>query len=391
MSFLPNGTNAGGLDLSGFYGIRNERTGTTIFGAYNINSPYDPADIGLSAIPKFERFTFNPRLFLYPSERTRLNFRLNITFEDRLGGNMAYIKNTEAYLGGFFEENITHRISSQFTLDHALGEERHFQIKNSFNFFDRGLTSGEYRFKGLQQSSFSEFSMGMDRDKMDWVIGGNIWTESFWEEQFGTTSLRDYDLNTFGLFLQNTWKTTSKATGETGLRTDYVNNYGWAIIPKAAFLYRFFPNLTTRLGGGFGYKAPTIFTEESERIQYLNVLPIDPDIHQLEKSYGLNWDVNYKTGLLNDQLFLSIIHLFFYTCLDRPLFLEEVSSGFRMVNIHGFSESKGMETNTKLEYGDFKLFLGYTYTDALLRQNGSACPNPLTPKHRVNTVLFYEV
>lgn len=391
LSFLLNGTNAGGLDLSGFYGERNEKIGTTIFGAYNTNSPYDPADIGLSAIPKFERFTFNPRLFLYPSDRTKLNIGLNSTFEDRLGGNIAYIKNPEGNPNGFFEENKTQRISSQFTLDYALKRQREIQVKNSFNFFDRGLTSGDYRFKGLQQSSFSEISLRMDLDNMDWVFGGNVWTENFREEQFGSASLRDYDLNTFGLFLQNTWKTSVKTTIETGLRTDYVDNYGWAILPKAALLYRFSPNLTSRLGGGFGYKAPTIFTEESERIQYRNVLPIDPGTNKLEKSYGLSWDVNYKTGLFNDQMFLSINHLFFYTYLDRPLFLMEVPSGFWMVNIDGFSEFRGVETNAKLEFGDFKLFLGYTFTNASLRENGEVRPNPLTPKHRVNSILFYEV
>ncbi|MDO9552561.1 TonB-dependent receptor domain-containing protein [Rhodonellum sp.] len=391
LSFLLNGTNAGGLDLSGFYGKRNDKTGTTIFGAYNTNSPYDPADIGLTAIPKFERFTFNPRIFLYPSERTKLNFGLNTTFEDRLGGNVAYIKNPEENPNGFFEENKTQRVSSQFFLDHKFDDRRHFQVKNSVNFFDRGLTSGDYRFKGLQQSTFSEISMGMDLEQMDWVLGGNIWTESFREEQFGSASLRDYDLNTFGLFLQNTWKTSAKTTLETGLRTDYVGNYGWAILPKAALLYRVSPKATSRIGGGLGYKAPTIFTEESERIQYRNVLPIDPNTNRLEKSYGLNWDVNYKTGLFDDQLFLSINHLFFYTYLDNPLFLEEVQAGFRFVNIEGSSESKGTETNVKLEYQDFKLFLGYTFTDARLRQNGTTRPNPLTPKHRVNTVLFYEV
>jgi iron complex outermembrane receptor protein len=43
-----------------------------------------------------------------------------------------------------------------------------------------------------------------------------------------------------------------------------------------------------------GYKTPTIFTEESERLLYKNVLPIDPDENEMERSYGVNADINYR-------------------------------------------------------------------------------------------------
>jgi iron complex outermembrane receptor protein len=56
-----------------------------------INAAYDPADNKLTAIPKFERFNFNPKLFLYLNEN-ELNFGVNAVFEDRIGGNIDYIK-----------------------------------------------------------------------------------------------------------------------------------------------------------------------------------------------------------------------------------------------------------------------------------------------------------
>ena len=57
-------TSAGGLNTSGFYGKKFGKTGLTVFASRNSNAAYDPADIGLSAIPKFERYTLNPKLFL---------------------------------------------------------------------------------------------------------------------------------------------------------------------------------------------------------------------------------------------------------------------------------------------------------------------------------------
>jgi iron complex outermembrane receptor protein len=43
------------------------------------------------------------------------------------------------------------------------------------------------------------------------------------------------------------------------------------------------PKFSSRLGGGLGYKTPTIFTED-ESIQYQNVLPINSDVNKLEKA-----------------------------------------------------------------------------------------------------------
>ncbi len=57
----------------------------------------------------------------------------------------------------------------------------------------------------------------------------------------------------------------------------------------------------------------------------------------------------------------------------------------------GYVDTKGMETNLKLSYADFKLFIGYTLTDAQLDEDGSKRVNPLTAKHRLNNVLMYEV
>lgn len=63
-SLLVNATSAGGQDVSAFFSGQRGNVGGTLFTSYNRSDAYDPADIGLSAIPEVERWTFNPRLFL---------------------------------------------------------------------------------------------------------------------------------------------------------------------------------------------------------------------------------------------------------------------------------------------------------------------------------------
>ncbi|WP_089240008.1 TonB-dependent receptor [Belliella buryatensis] len=392
LDFVFNGTNAGGFDASGFYGKRNSKVGTTLFAAYNTNSPFDPSDIGLSAIPKVDRFTFNPKLFLYPSSRTDLELGVNLSVEDRIGGNMDFLRGNRENPLAFFESNQSERISSQFVLNHRLEEGKRLQVKNSYNYFDRRLSTRGYDFNAVQHSTFTEVNYQLDGTQSDWVFGGNLWTEAFVEQPSGNFPLRDYTMNTLGAFAQNNTNLSEKWVLESGLRMDYVLDYGWAVLPRIAMLYRANINFSSRLGGGLGYKAPTIFTEESERLQYQNIKPIDSELNSLERSYGLNWDLNYKTSLFDDRLFFSLNHLFFYTYLSNPLFLETVGGNeFRFVNIDGYSDTKGTETNVKWELGDFKWFMGYTYTHARIVSNGNIRENPLTPRHRINSVLFYEV
>lgn len=391
LRFHLNGSSGRGFDLNGFYGQRFKKIGTTIFASHNRNWAYDPANIGLTAIPKFERYVFNPKLFVYFNDKTKLNFGVNTAIENRIGGDIKFIEGQGNSTNSFFEENKTQRYSIQFTFDHTINENSFLRFKNSYSFFNRKIAIPNYAFNGTQQATFTEASYTNSKEKSEWVAGVNLWTDNFEEKQIDNFSLRNYNQITFGAFVQNSWKTTKWLNIETGLRTDYVVDYGVAFLPKISALFKITKQFSSRIGGGFGYKAPTIFTEESERIQYRNVLPIDKNTNKLERSYGANIDFNYKT-IFGETVTFSINQLFFYTYLDNPLLLNPQSNGlFQFVNATGHIDTKGTETNIKIGYKDFKLFLGYTFTDTKLHQNGIFTENPLTPKHRINSVLMYEI
>jgi outer membrane receptor for ferrienterochelin and colicins len=392
LKFHFNGSSGKGFDLNGFYGQRFKKVGTTIFAAHNRNWAYDPAKIGLTAIPKFERYVFNPKLFVYFNEKSKLNFGVNTTFENRLGGDLKYIEGQADSVHSYFEENKTQRYSTQLAFEHSFNETHRFSFKNSVSYFNRKIQIPDYAFDGTQIASFTEATYSNIKEKTEWIAGVNLWTDNFQEKQLDTLPLRDYDLITVGAFAQNTWKATKWLNLETGFRTDYVVDYGFAFLPRLSALFKITPKITSRIGGGFGYKAPTIFTEESERIQYKNVLAINSSTNKMEKSYGANADFNYRTSFADDKVTFSINQLFFYTYINKPLLLQQQTNGlYQFINANGNTNTKGTETNIKIGYADFKLFLGYTFTDTRLKQNGVSMENPLTPKHRLNTILMYEI
>lgn len=391
LNFHFNGTSAGGLDLNGFYSEKYEKIGLTVFASRNSNSAYAPGTIDFTAIPKFDRYTFNPKLFLYFNERTSLNVGVNSSFENRTGGDVQFIEGNGNSNRSFFENNNTDRLSGQLSFKHRFGNSSEFNFKNSVSYFNRKITVPGYLFEGRQYATFSEASFFTGGDKAEWVAGVNLWTDHFREDKTTTVTLRDYTQTTLGGFIQNNIHVSEWLELESGLRGDYVLDYGFSILPRVSALVRVSDELTSRIGGGMGYKTPTIFTEESERIQYQNVLPVSSQLNRLERSYGVNWDINYRT-LLSEEMTFSINNLLFYTLLDNPLVMEDNTVGqFQFRNSPGHMDTKGMETNVKLTYKDFKLFVGYSLTDAKIHLGNISEENRLTARHRLNNVLMYEV
>jgi len=392
LNFLLNGTSAAGLDASGFYAQKFNKIGTTVYAAYNHGSPYDPAHIDLTAIPRYNRFTLNPKLFIYFNERTTLNAGINSTIENRIGGDVHYIKGNGDAQHSYFEENKTGRYSTQVTLTHQLNEQEQLTFKNSISYYDRTINLPGYQFSGVQTSTYTEGNYAYNGTKTDWVAGLNLLTDHFKEAVNSSFPLRSYSHNTFGGFVQNTWNATSKFTLETGLRGDYHNRYGFFVLPRLSGLFKFSSQWSARLGGGMGYKAPNVFTEDAERIQFRNVLPIDVEGTTAERSYGANFDLNYRTGLFDDALSLSINQLLFYTRIDNPILLTALVNGnLQYQQPRADLNTKGLETNIKLTYADFKLFVGYTLADVTQHIGSVISPYPLVSRHRLNNVLMYEI
>ena len=390
--FHINGTSAKGLDINGFYSEKFNKIGLTLFASRNSSEAYDPADNDMSAIPEYVRYVFNPRLFFYLNEKTTMDIAFNSGFEKRTGGDMHYIKGDGDATHSFFEKNDTKRMSSQFTLKHKVSNKTTLNLKGSYSYYDRLIQTPYTIFDGTQRAGFAEVNIDRQGEKMEWVFGANLWTDDFEERPTGTVyALRDYKMTTAGAFVQNTFNANKWLSIESGLRADHVTDYGFAFLPRVNALIKYNASLSSRIGAGLGYKAPTIFTEEAERIQYTNIHPIDKDLNKLERSYGFNADINYKTKIA-DAVDFSVNHMFFYTYLQNPLILKQLQAGdYRFENITGHIDTRGMETNIKFGYNDFKLFLGYTYTDALTHQGNVKTANPLTSRHRLNSVLMYEV
>jgi iron complex outermembrane receptor protein/outer membrane receptor for ferrienterochelin and colicins len=225
------------------------------------------------------------------------------------------------------------------------------------------------------------------------VMGGNLIYNSFREK---STGKRDNTSKTGGLFAQHTWDASEDMKLETGLRVD-VSNYKNAVfsktevfvLPRISLLVKYNSQWSSRIGGGMGYKTPTLFTEETETIQYRNVAQLDNV--KSERSYGGTADVNFRARIGDDMSF-SLNHMFFYTWINDPLILVNIAANnYKFQNASKPVQSTGFETNVKFIYKEnFKLFLGFTFNDTEAKYLTGNRFLPLVPRSKLNSALIYE-
>ncbi|QOD61451.1 TonB-dependent receptor [Polaribacter haliotis] len=369
-----------------FYSNKFIKFGLTLYSSANFQKIADVNDDHFSDIPKVRSFSINPSFFYYPNENETWRLSLNTSIENRIGGDVDVINGKPSVNHRFFEENKSERYATQLTYNNDISENKSFNFKNSLSYFKRDLLLPDFQFLGAQFATFTEATYNLYNENSDWVFGGNIISENFKEDET-TTIDRSYSQFTVGGFAQNTWKFKDIMTLESGLRIDYNNNYGTFILPRTSLFIEFNNEISSRIGGGLGYKIPTIFTEDAELRSYENVLPINTNNFKAETSIGLNADVNYKKKIFNDNVSLSFNQLFFYTKLENSLILEEKGAEYEFINANKPLNSVGFETNLKLKYKDFVLFTNYAFNDVKMEKNQKA----LTPKHSFGGVLMYEV
>ncbi|HMD00840.1 MAG TPA: TonB-dependent receptor, partial [Ferruginibacter sp.] len=183
------------------------------------------------------------------------------------------------------------------------------------------------------------------------------------------------------------WIVSPKFTIQAGLRVDYNNSYAAALLPRLSLKYRFNDEFTTRLGGGMGYKVPSVFSSDIDERELKD--------HNLaagiltERSYGANWDINYKKNIEGWRL--TVNQSFYITQINRPV-IEDSSNGIKHIFINAAKglSTKGSETYIVLLHKGIQAYLGYTYTDARQLYDPTQPHIPLSAKSKFATVISNE-
>jgi iron complex outermembrane receptor protein len=371
----------------------------------HLHAPYDPDKDGYSDVPEVSKFNFNPKLFYYPDNKTEIYLGATVSKETRMGGDMRLIDNqTPDSVHFYFDKQKSSRFTTQFSAKRNLTNASTLTLKNSISLFDRFINIRENvqgqssQFGGQQLNSFSELNYNINKSTHNLSLGLNAYTDNFSEQQFDTNSLRDQEYVTLGIYANHLWDVSNKFALESGLRTDYVqaeSNISESdgetfILPRLSALYKLNTNFSFRLGGGLGYRMPTIFNEEAEPYGYHNVQAIDFASLEAERSQGGNFDFKYRTTFDSEKVLLTFNQMFFYNLIDNPILLNiDPYDNLYYSSTNDYLKSRGFESQVKLTVGQFTWFFGYTYTDAVLQKDDSETSLTLTPQHSIKGDLLF--
>ena len=391
LNVLLNQTQKGGRDLTAFYTGRTGRLGLTLLATQNTQQARDVSGDRFTDLPQVQATTVNPRLYFYATDSTTLYAGLNATVDARAGGYLPALDNPTA--AGYTERNRSERYNTQLRLDSHVGRKRVLTLKNSVSAFTRRIEAGGQYFAGRQLSTYSEASLLLPLGAHRAVFGANVLTDDFREtDRAPALAARDYRYQTYGLFAQDDWRILQNLTLQAGLRTDYQRPYGLFVLPRFSALYKAGEHVSLRAGGGFGYKAPTIFSSATEQQAYVNVLPLDVAKLQAETSQGLNADVTVRGRL--GELNASLNQAVFYTRLNHTLIPDPAQLARGLTDFRNAPTpitARGLETNLRLAVEGLQFFTAYTFTDTRQTYDPvQPAELPFVSRHRLVLTTVFE-
>jgi outer membrane receptor for ferrienterochelin and colicin len=365
---------------------RDKKMGYTFFGGLTYQKEADVNKDGFSDVAATENFFIHPVFFYYPDSNNTLSIGINSVFEERKGGDMNVLDKRPDNLHQFYIENQSYRNTIDAVWDRKVNLKDKFSLKASFSNFNRNIKTNVFGMRARQISFYTEASYVKKKDKHDLVTGININGENFRKKAPDSSTINNYNYFTLGFFVQDDWRIHPKFTIESGFRSDFHNQYGTFLLPRISLLYKFNRNVTTRLGGGLGYKIPSVFNSDADERTYSNI-HLDDNV-KAERSSGTNWDINIKKKM--GEVTLAFNQSFYITQINHPL-VAFTPPGL----VYFYTETKpiltkGFETWVQITYDELEAYIGYTLADAKKKYDAVNPFLDLSARNKFATVISYE-
>lgn len=357
-SLLLNQTTLNETNANLYLSNRNNKTGFTFYSGINFQQQKDIDQDQYSDLARTNSFFIHPRLFIYPSTKQTVTLGYTGSFETRRGGWMQAIQDHHTNL--YFSENKSVRNGLDAAYENKINHSTKLNIKGNGTLFNRAIQTNVFGMKAQQFFWFTEASLLKKEKKHDLVMGANFSGDHFKKELPDSTQIQNYNHQTIGLFIQDDWRIHPQLIVESGLRLDHQNAYGSFVLPRLSILYKIKPYLSTRLGGGLGYKIPSPFVSEIDERDYRYLLPLNTV--KPEKSEGINWDLNFKRKA--GEFEITINQSFYITSIKAPITYSSSNNQIVFKNELQPLSTKGFETYIQVNYKTADAYLGYTYTVA---------------------------
>ena len=373
-------------NLNLYLSERSGKMGFTFLGGANYQKQKDINNDGFSDVGRLEGIFLHTTVFYFPNDKNTISLGVNSGYEDRKGGDIELLAGYYSNDHQFFIQNQTYRNTLDLIWDNKISNTDKFTLKATISNFNRNITTSVFGMKAKQLSYFSEASYVKKLTHHDIVTGMNLTGENLKKQLPDSTIIDNYSYHTVGLFIQDDWRMNQKLTIQSGIRTDFHNIYKAFILPRVSILYKINKEFTMRMGGGLGYKIPSIFASEVDERDYPKLQPLQNV--KAERSTGFNWDLNFKKEF--GEVELAINQSFFLTEINNPVLIQKFPTAISYLNASKPLSSKGIETWIQIRFEGLEAYLGYTLTDARKKYDLLQPYLDLSARNKFASVISYE-
>ncbi len=411
-TIMLNGLSTVGGDVNILSAGKVGRIGYTAYVSGVTQKAYDVNNDGFAEVPKTNRIHAEPTIWIPIGSAATLRTGIGFTRDKREGGFQNTAGIPELFSFNYFKTNIeTDRFKAIADLDIDTKSDGSIQFRNVLS--TTNVTSNDnlnHLLLNDQTQFYTEANSSFSSENSD-LTAGLSYSYSKTNSTYRNRQLiQGVTGDIFGIFGQHTFRPIERFAMESGLRVEAISGNNPVILPRLNVLAKWGPSLTSRVGFGTGYKhIHSMFGEVSDWIQQSNhttsyALRLS-DNNAIERSVGFTADLDYRT-IIGEELGFSVNQLFFYTRINDPFQLQNTESRFFdfdgeyddleptivlvVSNRNGHTQTRGMETNLKWSYHNFKWYQFYTFTDVLEFDLGLDRPVLLTPKHRIGSVIMLE-
>ena len=192
-----------------------------------------------------------------------------------------------------------------------------------------------------------------------------------------------------GVFSEYTNHFSEKSVAVLGLRSDYHNQYGFFITPRAHYKYNFTEQSAFRLSAGRGFRTANPILENASAMANSRNIIIDANDLKPEIAWNYGTSITHQFELLQKDMGLAFDY--YFTDFENQVVVDiENPREVAFYNLDGksYSHSFQAEYNVELTH-QIELKAAYKWYDIKTQYVSGLKTKPLTPRNRILVNLGY--
>lgn len=312
-------------------------------------------------------------------------------FEDRIGGSMKFDPSVDRWQQDYWGLRLrTNKVDAFAKTAFNLPNENFIGIQYKYLYQNQYGYIGRRDYNGLENSGYLNFIYQKNINDQDDAIkaGASLMVDGV-NEHFDTFNRKRLEVVP-GIFVEGSFGLGAKRQVVImgGLRADIHNEYGTFFTPRLNVKWNIVQNLSFRVGGGRGYRVPTLFAENFGLLANSREIIIAPNLGY-EEAWNYGAGLNYKFNLNFHEGNINIDY--YRTDFIRQVVVDmENVRQLQFYNLNGRSFANALQAEVNYEVlTGFDVKLAYKYELTKTDYTEGRYIIPLRPQHRGLVSLQY--